>query len=127
MRDIHKLIVHCSDTPNDRHVTVDEIRRWHVEGNGWSDIGYHYVIYRNGNLMTGRNTSRNGAHCSGHNHDSIGVCLVGRDVFTEEHFATLKNLQATLKGFFPTIKPYGHRDFSSHKTCPNFDVKEVLG
>ncbi len=50
MRTINKLIVHCSDTPNDRFVSVDDIRKWHVEENGWSDIGYHYVIYRNGDV-----------------------------------------------------------------------------
>ncbi len=45
MRYINKIIIHCSATPEGRNFTVDEIRDWHVNGNGWSDIGYHYVIY----------------------------------------------------------------------------------
>ncbi len=47
-RKINKIIVHCSATQEGRHIDVDEIRRWHVEGRGWSDIGYHYVVYLDG-------------------------------------------------------------------------------
>lgn len=126
MRDINKFIVHCSDTPNDRDVTVDEIRDWHVKGNGWSDIGYHYVIYRNGQMFSGRPVSMNGAHCIGHNSDSIGVCMVGRDVFTPMQFDSLKKLYGMLNNVFSHMKPYGHRDFTDEKTCPNFEVKEVI-
>ena len=43
-REIQKIIVHCTATPEGRNVSVDEIRRWHVKDNGWSDIGYHWII-----------------------------------------------------------------------------------
>ena len=44
MRIINEIIVHCSDTPEGRNDKAEDIRRWHVNGNGWSDIGYHYVV-----------------------------------------------------------------------------------
>ena len=41
MRKINKIIIHCSATPELKDFDVKDIRGWHVEGNGWSDIGYH--------------------------------------------------------------------------------------
>ena len=78
MRKINKHIIHCSDTPDDRHVTVDDIRAWHIK-RGWNDIGYHYIINRDGSLALGRPVEKIGAHCKGNNGDSIGTCLIGRD------------------------------------------------
>ncbi len=126
MRHIDALIVHCSDTPNNRDVTVAEIRNWHVNDNGWDEIGYHFIIYRNGALMMGRPVPVAGAHCYGHNDNSIGVCLIGRDEFTKEQFKTLKNFHTVARGVFPDLCIYGHRDLNKQKTCPGFDVKEVL-
>jgi len=77
---IQKLIIHCADTPPNMDVGAEEIRRWHVEGNGWSDIGYHYVIRRCGLIETGRDESTPGAHVRGHNTGSIGVCMVAARV-----------------------------------------------
>jgi len=125
MRNITKLIAHCSDSPNDRNVTVDEIRSWHKQ-RGWRDIGYHYVIYRNGQIMSGRPVSEVGAHCKGQNHDSIGVCLIGRDEFTPEQFDSLRKLYSILGNIYEGIEVYGHRDFTDKKTCPNFEVKDVI-
>jgi len=126
MRDIDKLIVHCSATPNDRDVTVDEIRDWHVNGNGWDDIGYHYVIYRNGAIMSGRPVRISGAHCRGHNSDSIGVCLIGNDEFTDKQFTSLRRMRDMLDNIFQGMTVHGHNEFTDKKTCPNFDVQEVL-
>ena len=44
MRQITKIIVHCTATPEGREVDVDEIRKWHVDERGWSDVGYHFHI-----------------------------------------------------------------------------------
>lgn len=125
MRNITKLIVHCSATPNDRNITVEEIRSWHL-ARGWSDIGYHYVISRDGKILCGRPVGIAGAHCQGHNFDSVGVCLVGDDEFNPVQFKALQNLYAMLKGFYPDMKAFGHRDFTDLKTCPNFEVKDYL-
>ena len=47
---IEKLIVHCSATREGQHITVDTIRDWHVNGRGWKDVGYHYIIYLDGTI-----------------------------------------------------------------------------
>ena len=78
MRDIDKIIVHCSATREGQHIDVDTIRQWHTsEPRNWSDIGYHYVIYLDGSIVPGRPEERQGAHCKGNNKTSIGVCYVG--------------------------------------------------
>ena len=58
-------------------IGVKEIRKWHVDENKWSDIGYHDVIRRNGAIETGRPLEKPGAHAKGHNQNAIGICLVG--------------------------------------------------
>ena len=79
--DIHFLVVHCSDTPNDNHITARDIHQLHL-GFGWDGLGYHQVILRNGTVEKGRPEFWLGAHVKGHNHESLGVCLIGRDDFT---------------------------------------------
>lgn len=77
MRKINKLIVHCSATPEGRDVKTETIKDWHVNGNHWKDIGYHYVIELDGSIHKGRDENVIGAHCSGQNANSIGICYVG--------------------------------------------------
>jgi Negative regulator of beta-lactamase expression len=130
MRKISKLIVHCTATREGRDVTVDEIRQWHLK-RGWSDIGYHYVIYRDGTVHQGRPIETPGAHTKGHNQHSIGVCYVGgigpdghpRDTRTVEQEEALENLLTDLKEQFPRATIHGHREFSA-KACPCFDAHE---
>ena len=76
MRKIDKIIIQCTATSEGRAVTVDEIRRWHKE-RGFSDIGYHYVIYLDGSVHEGRPIDKVGAHCKEHNSNSIGIAYVG--------------------------------------------------
>lgn len=129
-REIKEIIVHCSATPEGKDYTVETIRQWHLQ-RGFSDIGYHYVIYRDGSIHTGRNESVIGAHCSGHNSKSIGVCYIGgvekdgktpKDTRTKEQKEALLSILKSLKEKYPKAKIYGHRDFSS-KACPSFDAK----
>jgi N-acetylmuramoyl-L-alanine amidase len=130
MRDIDKIIVHCSATPEGRDVSIDEIRDWHVNGNGWSDIGYQWVITLDGSIEKGRPESRSGAHAKGHNSRSIGVCYVGgvdsdmkpKDTRTGAQKEALRCLLIDLLGRYPNAEIIGHRDISS-KACPSFDAK----
>ena len=127
MRLLDKHIIHCSDTPNNRDVTVEEIRDWHIKGNEWDDIGYHFVIYRDGTLHIGRPLEQVGAHCYGQNSNSIGTCLIGRDKFTKKQMDTLVTHQKLLKALIPTLRTtQGHCDYNSQKTCPNFSVRDFL-
>ena len=134
-RHINEIIIHCTATPEGRDYTVSDIRRWHTTpksqgGNGWSDIGYHYVIYRNGHIEPGRDVDVIGAHCDGHNTYSIGVCYVGdmsadgktvKDTRTLQQKAALLNLLIDLRKLYPKARICGHRDFSVKK-CPSFDA-----
>lgn len=134
MRAIKKIIVHCADTPEGRDDRAADIKRWHTaappKGNGWKDIGYHYVIDLDGTIEPGRPVEQVGSHCSGHNQDSIGICYVGgadknmrpKDTRTEQQKAALVTLLKYLVAKYPGVKIYGHRDFST-KSCPSFDAK----
>ena len=126
MRDIRKIIIHAADTPADMDIGVEEIRRWHVEERGWSDIGYHYVIRRDGTVETGRSEDRAGAHVRGHNQDSIGICLVGGKPafnFAYVQMDALMDLVTALQETYPGASVHGHREFDPGKQCPCFDVQ----
>ena len=132
MRLIDKFIIHCSATPVGRDFSAKVIREWHVNGNGWDDIGYHYVIRLDGTLEYGRMVDIQGAHCKGHNKKSIGICYVGgmdremktwEDTRTEDQKETLLSLLKLLKKAHPNAVVHGHRDFSK-KACPSFDANE---
>jgi len=130
MREIKKIIVHCADTPEGRDVRTEEIKRWHTEERGWSDIGYHWVVELDGSLHAGRPEEVSGAHCKGHNSDSIGICYVGgsdasgnpKDTRTEAQKEALKELIVGLLDRYSDAEVFGHRDFSE-KACPSFDAK----
>ena len=131
MREIDKIIVHCTATPEGRHTTVEDIRGWHKD-RGWSDIGYHYVIYLDGTVNEGRPVETQGAHCKGHNWKSIGIAYVGgldkdtfkaKDTRNEEQKDSLAFQLEYLKVLHPKAVIYGHRDFSN-KECPSFDAKK---
>lgn len=128
MRDIDKIIVHCTATPEGREVSVEEIDSWHKE-RGWSQIGYHWVIGLDGSIHEGRPEHISGAHCKGHNKNSIGLTYVGgcdkdmneKDTRTEAQKDSLIYLIGFLCAKFPGSKVHGHRDFSE-KYCPSFDA-----
>lgn len=128
-RNIKELIVHCSATPEGKDYSVNTIRQWHLQ-RGFSDIGYHYVVYRDGSIHIGRDESVIGAHCTGHNTNSIGVCYIGgvatdgktpKDTRTTEQKQSLVKLLKELKTKYPQASIHGHRDFSS-KACPSFNA-----
>ena len=132
MRIIKNLVVHCSATQAKADIGAKEIKAIHVKQNGWRDIGYHYVIRRNGDIERGRPIEQIGAHVAGYNANSIGICLIGgidakgkaENNFTPEQFNSLKSLLADLKAKYPAANICGHRDFPNvAKDCPCFDVK----
>jgi len=132
---IKKVIIHAADTFADMDIGVEEIRRWHVEGNGWSDIGYHYVIRRSGLIELGRDLDGDGdvedemgAHVYGHNRGTLAICMVGGKPdcnFTSAQWPSLAWLVEDILGRhgLTTADVGGHRDFDSGKTCPTFDAR----
>lgn len=133
MRKINKIIIHCADTPEGRNVSAGEIRRWHMQDNKWTDVGYHYIVELDGSIVAGRKVAVQGAHVAGHNHDSIGVCYVGgrgkdgkaKDTRTDAQKKSIRDIVTVLKNIWPDAAVKGHRDFAN-KECPSFDVSQEL-
>lgn len=133
MRHITEIIIHCTATPEGRDFTVNQIREWH-RARGFADIGYHYVIHLDGSVDEGRPLTQIGAHCTGHNAQSIGIAYVGglkvdgktaKDTRTAKQKTALKNLLRNLRTQFPNATVHGHNEFAS-KACPCFDVRTQL-
>lgn len=132
MRRIDKIILHCTATPEGKDYTVEQIRDWHVKGNGWSDIGYHFVIDRYGVVHKGRPIEKVGAHTKGQNANSIGISYIGgvaadgkspKDTRTQAQRVAIVNLVKELKAAYGQhITVHGHNEFAA-KACPSFIVK----
>lgn len=133
MRTINKIIIHCSATPEGRDYTVKDIDHWHKAW-GFNSIGYHYVVYRDGSVHTGRPLEQVGAHCYGHNAHSIGVCYIGGEVADGSHTPkdtrtpaqriALRELVARLQKQFPLATVHGHYEFAN-KACPSFKICDL--
>ena len=125
------IVIHCAATKASMDIGADKIKDWHVNGNGWRDIGYHKVIRRNGVVENGRDLRDSGAHAAGYNHNSIGICLVGgmaddnsaENNFTDQQWTALKVLVRELKAEYPDVDVIGHNEISQ-KECPSFDVQK---
>lgn len=149
MRDIDTLVIHCSATPDGEtlfrggRTPVEIIDGWHRE-RGFrrgklasarsnptlGHIGYHYVIYRNGAIATGRGEDEVGAHARGYNDSSLALCLIGTDRYTLAQWRSLKawveaqtQPQGRMAARYPHARVVGHRDLPGvAKACPGFDV-----
>lgn len=127
------IVIHCSDTYDHMDIGVQEINRWHLD-RGWSGIGYHFVIRRDGTLENGRGIDQMGAHVRGHNASSIGICLVGgrgadgmpEDNYEDVQMETLEELVESLLSDYPDCSVSGHNELDMMKACPSFDVQEWL-
>lgn len=129
MRKVNEIIVHCTATAEGKDFKVEDIDRWH-KAKGWNCIGYHKVVYLDGSVHQGRPDSKIGAHCFGHNNNSIGVAYVGgvasdgktpKDTRTPQQKTSLVKLLTELKHKYPEAAIRGHRDFTA-KACPSFDA-----
>ena len=116
------LVVHCSDTADDDALTGRDIHQMHL-GFGWDGVGYHRIICRDGVIEYGRPDYWVGAHVRGFNDVSLGVCLIGRQSFTDAQMQALETVLRNWKSSYPMAEIVGHCDFdNTNKTCPNFDV-----
>ena len=71
-----EIILHCSATKENADFSSADIKKWHLQ-RGFKNIGYHYVIRLDGTVEAGRKEDEIGAHCLGHNKDSLGICYIG--------------------------------------------------
>lgn len=129
MKKIDEIIIHCADTPEGRKNTAKDIDKWHRDRN-FRCIGYHYVVLLDGTVEAGRKETEIGAHCTGHNDHSIGICYIGgrskdgkpKDTRTQAQKEALEALLKELKGRYPDATLHGHNEFAD-KSCPSFDVR----
>lgn len=164
MRQINLIVIHCSASPNGDSLfrgspgtpgfqtPISVINAWHRKRDFHRDsearkrlnpdldaIGYHFVIYRSGVVVTGRSEEEIGAHVAGYNQKSLGICMVGTDHFTLSQWFSLRDLVSSLMKRYGTQRVLGHRDLSPDqnrngiiesfewlKTCPGFDVATWL-
>lgn len=135
---VTEIILHCAGTRAEWMVghplaeKVAEIRRWHVQQRGWRDIGYHWVVDRDGAAALGRRETEIGAHVESHNRGTFGICLLGgygataddpfAKNFTEAQAVAAKRLIAEIKGRTAIRKVSGHNDYAA-KACPGFRVR----
>jgi hypothetical protein len=134
------IFVHCSATRPEwlagspLSEKVKEMTRWH-KARGWSTLGYHHVIDRDGTVASGRDESVPGAHVAGHNTGSIGICLIGghgssennpfSKNYTPEQEIALRNLIEDIKTRAKITQIRGHNEVAA-KACPGFNVKRWL-
>jgi N-acetylmuramoyl-L-alanine amidase len=140
MRSIKRIFIHTSDSPDSEDIGADEIRTLHtapktqtiewygytIKGNAWRDIGYHWVVRRDGTVEEGRTEKLAGAHVYGHNSDSIGIVWIGRNKQTDEQVKALKRLVKDKMAEYNLSEKdvYGHCEVDPNKTCPNMDMNE---
>ncbi len=126
LRLIKSIIIHCSDSDNNDHDDVSIIREWHI-ARGFTDVGYHFFVKKDGTIQVGRPLAWIGAHCLTQNVTSIGICLSGSKKFTEDQFLSTHSLVETLMNNYKIKKSMvlPHNHFSKNKTFPNFPLVEI--
>lgn len=134
MRKIDKIVLHCSATREGQDIKASTIKKWHVEDNGWADVGYHLIIELDGNVERGRPIEKSGAHARGHNSTSIGICYVGgcdqhlqpKNTMRRAQELSLIRLVRHFLSEYPNAKVVGHNELDSGKDCPSFNVQKWL-
>lgn len=142
MRQINKIIVHCSASPDYSDIGYKEIKHLHtapkdevidwygqkINGRAWSDIGYHYIAKRNGELEKGRPDEIAGAHAYGANSDSIGIVWVGTNNIEPKQERNLIRLIHFLMGKYnvDVNNVLGHKEsVDTDKSCPNLNMDRL--
>lgn len=142
MRKINLIVIHCSDSDVESHDDISVIDDWHkrrgflrksIPENATNEtdksVGYHRFVTKKGTIQVGREYEEIGAHATGFNSNSIGICFSGKDGIPNElqlaagreliiNILSLFNLSAT------DVLP--HCQLNKHKSCPRFDIYEKL-
>lgn len=126
------IFVHCSATKPGMDIGLREIRQWHRE-RGFLDVGYHFIIRRDGTVEEGRPVDVVGSHVQGHNHNSVGICLVGgidakgnyEANFTASQMHSLTVTLGRVKALYKGVTIRAHHDVAP-KACPSFNLQRWL-
>lgn len=132
-RKINRVFLHCSATDQPHHDDISAMRKWHTDpkpkGRGWSDVGYHLFIKKNGTIQEGRSLERTPASATGHNTGTIAICCHGLDKhkFTDSQFKSVQSLCNQINETYNgNVTFHGHCEVSN-KSCPVYDYKSALG
>ena len=132
-RRVNRFFIHCSasDVTSRFYFGTDLVKTfnsWHL-ARGWSGIGYHYVIDKDGVLVTGRPLQKVPAAQAGHNVGTITVCVHGLEIekFTKAQYTTLKALCKTYDRLYNGQITFWPHNAVSNKACPVFDIYDVVG
>jgi N-acetyl-anhydromuramyl-L-alanine amidase AmpD len=125
-RKIHRVFIHCSASDHAHHDNIDTMKSWHLE-RGFSDVGYHFFIQKDGTLEYGRDIEKTPAAQKGHNLYTLAICMHGlkEENFTKAQFNTLKKLADQIEHNYENISFHGHCEVSK-KACPVFNYRKVL-
>ena len=120
-----EIILHHAEA---KSASVEEVNRWHLE-RGWTGIGYHFYIRKDGRIYRGRPEWAVGAHAQGHNSRSVGICVEGAymtETMPKAQFDALVGLVREEMAKYPGAKVLRHKDVNS-TDCPgdNFPWQEV--
>lgn len=100
--------------------TAKQVDEWH-KSNGWSGIGYHFFVRKDGGIYRGRPIDKMGSHVLHRNNESVGICAEGdydkEQTMPTAQKAAIKELLRYLKGIYPAAKIAGHREVGS-SDCP---------
>ena len=122
-----RMILHHADA---KTCSAEDIHRWHLE-NGWSGAGYHFLVRKDGKVYRLRPEKAVGAHASGSNSDSLGICFEGdfqSEKMSDKQKKAGKELVAYLKKKYGISKVQKHSDVCA-TSCPgkNFPFSEIAG
>lgn len=124
-RPVDRVFIHCTASDHEHHDNLATLFVWHVVERGWSDVGYHFVITKDGSINHARPINMRPAAQKGHNNGTIAICLTGDKKFSKAQFRSLRKLCRQIDDNYDDITFHGHREVSN-KTCPNFDYKGCL-
>lgn len=140
-RDVSSVVIHATETFTNKNIGAEEIDAIQKKL-GEDEVGYHYVIRRDGRLQRGRPVEKEGSHCPTGNYDktSIGIVMVGginrasteqsfetsSASFTRAQYNTLEQFLQVFYNNFSGGEVFGHSDIETDELDPYFDVSEYI-
>jgi len=133
----NRITIHHTATPTNDSLSVTarlrQIQAFHQDVNGWCDIGYQYLVSRDGRLWKGRGARQVGAHVTNNNTGNVGISVIGTYTSTNPTEHQLNRIAALVRGLhnefnipITSAKIKGHRNYGG-TTCPGNKLYGKLG
>ena len=139
-RPVHTVFIHCSASEKTIDDSFARLKYLHTQpksekikwGNyglisckGFYDVGYQFVITKDGVIHKGRSLEKRPSSQAPHNTGSIAICVCGLKDFTQKSLLSLVDLCTEIHCAYDDIRFRGHCEVSN-RTCPVFNYKDVL-